>query len=453
MGERYEKYLEGEYDSANKESQERKDISHAERIYNTVEKLKKEKRDALIDSVLGDEELPPGDEEAIRELFNEYASNKDEYLVDGAVLTCNMAYKGTCYIRGITYGTEVKNVENPRQTRLLVSDNKSEINGQPVATVKDHKEGVNIELFKCNCLNMPDREEEYEAFHDDEECKKYGICRKLMKLDNDWENFIRSTCYLSFSRSTEGDRAQGITMNSVLFCSHGGLITPVTSGQETYEATFIYIDRYGNTKEVIWNISDEEFVNYEALTLEEIEKICSSHNQELVDKGFAEGIYNYCVTNKLNPKVLLATLGQEQSWCKNGNYEKAFGVGPGGNPKNFSDSSKGIAASGNVYIKKYNEGLEADSLVLIGVNRDVGPDYKETKAALSGTNKSVEEWQNENSEFANYMEKGQDIECVNAAMYAKLCYTPWVDFPPSNSHPLEDWLSVYNSLEDCLKNE
>lgn len=231
MGERYEKYLEGEYDSANKESQERKDISHAERIYNTVEKLKKEKRDALIDSVLGDEELPPGDEEAIRELFNEYASNKDEYLVDGAVLTCNMAYKGTCYIRGITYGTEVKNVENPRQTRLLVSDNKSEINGQPVATVKDHKEGVNIELFKCNCLNMPDREEEYEAFHDDEECKKYGICRKLMKLDNDWENFIRSTCYLSFSRSTEGDRAQGITMNSVLFCSHGGLITPVTSGQ------------------------------------------------------------------------------------------------------------------------------------------------------------------------------------------------------------------------------
>lgn len=231
MGERYEKYLEGNYDTTNKESQERKDRSHAERIYNTAEKLKKEKTEALIDSVLGDEELPPGDEEAIRELFNEYALNKDEYLVDGAVLTCNMAFKGTCFIRGVTYGTEVKNVENPTQTHLSVSDNKSEINGQTVATVKDHKEEVNIELFKCNCLNMPDREEEYEAIHDDEECKKYGICRKLMKLDNDWENFIRSTCYLSFSRSLEGDRAQGITMNSVLFCSHGGLITPVDSGQ------------------------------------------------------------------------------------------------------------------------------------------------------------------------------------------------------------------------------
>ena len=42
---------------------------------------------------------------------------------------------------------------------------------------------------------------------------------------------------------------------------------------------------------------------------------------------------------------------------------------------------------------------------------------------------------------------------MNAAMYAKLSYTPWVDFPPQGSHPLEDWLRIYNSLEDCLGDE
>ncbi len=95
----------------------------------------------------------------------------------------------------------------------------------------EQEETGNIEPFKCNCLSFPDRESEREAILNDEECRKYGICRQLMKLDNDWENFIKSTGYLSFNRTTEKERAQGITMKSVLFCSHGGLITPVTSGQ------------------------------------------------------------------------------------------------------------------------------------------------------------------------------------------------------------------------------
>ena len=44
----------------------------------------------------------------------------------------------------------------------------------------------------------------------------------------------------------ESEDIEGITMTSVLFCKHGGLICPVTSGQEmtsetNYEATFTYI--------------------------------------------------------------------------------------------------------------------------------------------------------------------------------------------------------------------
>lgn len=74
----------------------------------------------------------------------------------------------------------------------------------------------------------------------------------------------------------------------------------------------------------------------------------------------------------------------------------------------------------------------------------------ETKAVYKD---QLADWQRNNPDYVKYMEQGQDIVCVNAAMYAKLSYTPWVDFPPQNSRPLEDWLAIYDSLEDCLRNE
>ena len=253
----------------------------------------------------------------------------------------------------------------------------------------------------------------------------------------------------------ESEDIEGITMTSVLFCKHGGLICPVTSGQEmtsetNYEATFTYINRNGTITTASWNISDIDFINYEALSLDEIKKICESKNPDLVSLGYAEGIYNYCKEYKLNPKILLATLGQEQGWCKNGKYEKAFGVGPGGNPSNFNNSTSGIVAAIKVLINKYNEGMAKDSLTLKNINCDPAPNYFETKAVYKD---KLADWQQKNPEYVTYMEHGQDIVCVNAAMYAKLSYTPWVDFPPQDSHPLEDWLAIYNSLEDCLRSE
>ncbi len=335
---------------------------------------------------------------------------------------------------------------------LKVTENpKAKDNDLHYATVCDSKAGDNIPYFG-NCKRLPDSEWEMAKFT--EGCTKtQGTCQYLMRLEKEWENFDIGKEYLQFTDDVHGAKS-GITMTSVLFCKHGGFIYPVTSGQvisqeQNFEMVFQYIDKDGNLVEAIWNISDAEFIDCNALTLEEIEKICNSHNPELVTRGFAEGIYNYCISFQLNPKVMLATLGQEQGWCKNGNYEKAFGVGAGGNPRNFSDSNEGIAGSCNVFIKKYNEGLSS-SLVLSGINKDSGPNYPETKAVWG---EDMAQWQNEHSKYVEYMENGQDITCVNAAMYAKLCYTPWVDFPPQNSHPLEDWLKIYNSLEDCLKDD
>ena len=45
------------------------------------------------------------------------------------------------------------------------------------------------------------------------------------------------------------------------------------------------------------------------------------------------------------------------------------------------------------------------------------------------------------------MEDGILVHPVNAAMYAKLKYTPWIDFPPAGSHPLADWQSMVHSIE------
>ena len=175
-------------------------------------------------------------------------SDEDSYLVDGAYLTCNMAFTGTQLIRGVSYGIERESVKKGTTTRLSIAENKSEINGRPVATIKDCEKNVHIQPFNCNCLNLPDREEEYKAILEDEECISFGTCRQLMNLNDNWENFIKSTGYLSFSRADEKDRADGITMESILFCRHGGLITPIQSGQvETSELVLIYTAEEGAT--------------------------------------------------------------------------------------------------------------------------------------------------------------------------------------------------------------
>jgi len=51
----------------------------------------------------------------------------------------------------------------------------------------------------------------------------------LIKLRDDWENMIRDTNYQIFSYGVDNrvEEVEGITMLSMLFCSHGGLITPI----------------------------------------------------------------------------------------------------------------------------------------------------------------------------------------------------------------------------------
>lgn len=76
------------------------------------------------------------------------------------------------------------------------------------------------------------------------------------------------------------------------------------------------------------------------------------------------------------------------------------------------------------------------------VNYDPEP-YRETTAVFK---EKTREWQEQYPQFVAYMEKGIQLQPVNAAMYAKLRYTPWIDFPPQNSHPLDTWMNMFQSF-------
>ena len=225
---------------------------------------------------------------------------------------------------------------------------------------------------------------------------------------------------------------------------------------------FGYINKDGQYVTFVWTLSDEEFINSDALTLEQITEICNAHNPGLVERGFDKEIHRMCQELGVNPKVILATLGQEQGWCKpkatdssekiERRYNKAFGVGPGGNPNSYnSDQCGGVATSIKTFLKHYNDGLamieENGEIDTIHINSDKSP-YPETRAVFKD---GTANWQANNPNYVTYMEKGLDVIPVNAAMYAKLRYTPWVDFPPQGSHPLESWLEIYNSFDEYKK--
>lgn len=261
-------YMEGHYDKELEWQQVKDDSLQADKIRIEAEKLKKETRDQLIADELGDEEIPEGDEEAINEIFNKYGENKDEYLVDGAYLTCNMADFEIKEILKVRCGHRIhENPENMKGTVLHVFGETEIINKGMAATVKDHTLNRNIEPLKCNCRNLPDRISEIQKFYENIDlCQQYGTCQVLMRLERDWENIIRSNSYAEYNYTDDGKEIKGakaITMKSMLFCSHGGIITPVTSGQvrEIIFSEFeeeLYIKFYDNIAYENWSDDKKE---------------------------------------------------------------------------------------------------------------------------------------------------------------------------------------------------
>lgn len=205
------------------------------------------------------------DEEQARELadaeeymkaYMEYEKSKREeyhYLVDGAVLKCTR-----CTMEPKKpFGKEFTAPEGSDKVILKVTKNKRYLNGagQYFATIADSKKFDNIQPFG-NCDNPPDRDDEKKALimaGESEELLKLGNCRYLMKLNDEWENMISEVGYAETAELNEAG-LEGITMESILFCKHGGFIYPDTSGYIMTETTLTkeeeeFADKYGLTEE------------------------------------------------------------------------------------------------------------------------------------------------------------------------------------------------------------
>ena len=68
---------------------------------------------------------------------------------------------------------------------------------------------------------------------EDESCITEGTCKVLINLNDEWDNLPAENSYLMFWNEDRCGMVPGITMSSMLFCRHGGIITPVMSGQTT----------------------------------------------------------------------------------------------------------------------------------------------------------------------------------------------------------------------------
>lgn len=156
-----------------------------------------------------------------------YPKEHEEYLVNGARLTCSSLAPFPQELRGKTYLTTIPN----NITVLRVTENtKAESCGLYHATIADSKIYQNIVPFRCNCKNPPDNDAEWKKVLSDSSCLVNGTCRALMNLNANWENITTDISYLAFKDDMKGT-LPGINMTSILFCRHGGFIYPVTSGQ------------------------------------------------------------------------------------------------------------------------------------------------------------------------------------------------------------------------------
>lgn len=167
-------------------------------------------------------------------------------------------------ILGVRCGYGInKDLESRKGTVLHVFGNTEVINGRLAATVKDHILNKNIEPFKCNCRNIPDRISEIKKLYENiDMCKRYGTCQVLMRLERDWENIIRSDQYKEYTYTDDGKEIKGakaITMNSMLFCSHGGIIMPVTSGQEQRKS-YTKADMDSDIARGLYTLEDFEYL-------------------------------------------------------------------------------------------------------------------------------------------------------------------------------------------------
>lgn len=256
------KYLEGNYDGepVQQAVQMAADVVRAVNMPKEIRAVQEDLSNKEIGRVFNEEKVT---DERFEELMRNYIKEDKyhQYLVDGAVLRCTAATTDDfTYAEEETVVLENKDDEVCNIT-LDVHENPMNINGLTYATIKDTIQNVNIVAPKCNCCLVADRDAERNSIKNDTDRNKNGVCMHLMRLNEEWDNFeVDGTTYLTKTNIAQSpftagvgkildvviEESEGITMTSVLFCKHGGLIMPVTSGQCSNDRVEDELEQYKN---------------------------------------------------------------------------------------------------------------------------------------------------------------------------------------------------------------
>ncbi|KTD81887.1 LysM peptidoglycan-binding domain-containing protein [Legionella worsleiensis] len=170
---------------------------------------------------------------------------------------------------------------------------------------------------------------------------------------------------------------------------------------------------------IVQAISDAELTDKDSLSLKQIRDIIAKNNINLLGEKYQADkvIYEAAQTYKINPKALLATLQQEQSWARNGREDKAMGIGPEGHPIGYKFKIA-IEKAAKIYRHWFNFGTE--NMQKIKQNGLIINEY--------------------NGARFNYRPR-------TAAEFSKLKYTPWTYYPPQKSRPYDQWVSYFRSFK------
>lgn len=230
----YGDYLERNYDVGREEEQVKEDIIRAQEIEAEIEEKKSQMKNRAIEQVAKEKGILEVDTDNEDSLYNEYVNMEGDFNKQKIPHTTLHAY------------------ENP------ISDN-----GLIFATVGDTIKDINIIPFKCKCKIEADRESEINAIKADKSCARHGVCRHLMQLNPEWENvsfdggsylsktdisgsvqvpdnYLQQVRYGIVKNSSIAVEKEGINMCSILFCKHGGIITPVNSGQKRVNSAIVF---------------------------------------------------------------------------------------------------------------------------------------------------------------------------------------------------------------------
>lgn len=279
------KYLEENYDgdAEQRDAQRAEDIENAKKMAQEVEEVQQRAYEIFEDECIDLIGISGTRFEELMKKSDE-SDALHQYLVDGALLTCTQATLEDFILpgTGIFFLTEVISLDQVDeedeeeqqkqpvdlgtrcqrlQTKLNVPENPMGVNGQPYATVKDNIKGGNS-----------------------------GVCQYLMRLNEEWDNMLldEGKKYLMRrdikpdedrpdGKDTDGEDVEGITRTSVLFCKHGGLIVPLTSGQDVVKPLFLLEQLEISTNPIaLYNTSLEPAHLLRSLTQGKIQKLCNN---------------------------------------------------------------------------------------------------------------------------------------------------------------------------------